>query len=370
MVAVRIRKYKNLLFFALLFAGVLSISTIFYSNHYQIMNTGTRSDVNTGFSYSNANSSKYVIYICDGKNSCGGYGDRQKGIVASYIISVMMNRQFGVIMNDSCDIKQMFKPNQINWIVDNNDIKSKTSKRIKALDGYSDKLRKSMIEMDLDQEYKEEVIYFSLNLEFVFYLRQNKRYEKQLKWLEHLSMSEIYNVVWQSIFKLRPYIREKLDPFLDLKKQGLKLISAQIRLGKNPTIPHDSRVVNSLNNMNVLWQFYKKYNDSSKYRIFISTDSDTVREKARSIFPDVYSDVPGKVFHVERSNKTDICNGWRKVILDQVILSLSDVLVISNSGFGRIAAFFRQNENDLYCLNLDKIRRCTTQSEIFVDKTW
>ncbi|XP_055955301.1 uncharacterized protein LOC130012122 [Patella vulgata] len=52
-------------------------------------------------------------------------------------------------------------------------------------------------------------------------------------------------------------------------------------------------------------------------------------------------------FHGPETDKT--CDAFKKVILDQHILSTGDVLVTSWSGIGRHAAYVRGKESGLYC---------------------
>ncbi|XP_050396505.2 uncharacterized protein LOC126815028 isoform X2 [Patella vulgata] len=326
--------------------------------------------VNTTVKNETKGPDKYVFYVCDGGNLCGGFGDRQKGIVAAYLISLMMERKFGVWFTKPCNLNTMFDPNIVQWNINPDTLKTRSSKKIVAIDGYSAQLREKLKSMDLNKEYKEDVLYFSLNLEFVRFIKENKLYKKQLGWMDQLSVSEVYKIVWERLFKLKPDLQKRIEPFQQLKTKGLKVVGAQIRMGRNPSVPTDSEIRNNINNIQILWNFYKKYNDSSKYRIFITTDSENVRLKAKELFPAVFMDIAGKIVHVERSSGSDVCEGFKKVILDQVVLSLCDVLVVSKSGFGRIGAFFRHDENSLYCLKLDKLVRCTTQSPYFSETSW
>ncbi|KAK6174406.1 hypothetical protein SNE40_017690 [Patella caerulea] len=326
--------------------------------------------VNTSVKNGTNGPDKYVFYVCDGGNLCGGFGDRQKGIVAAYLISLMMERKFGVWLTKPCNLNTMLDSSTVKWNINPDTLKDRSSKRIIAIDGYSGRLREKLKTMDLNKEYKEDVLYFSLNLEFVRFIKENKLYKKQLGWMDQLSVSEVYKIVWERLFRLKPELQKQLEPFQQLKTKGLKLVGAQIRMGRNPSVPSDSEVRNNIANIQILWNFYKKFNDSSKYRIFITTDSENVRQKAKQLFPGVFMDIAGKIVHVERSRGSDVCEGFKKVILDQVVLSLCDVLVVSKSGFGRIGAFFRQNENSLYCLKPDKLVRCTTQSPLFAEPSW
>ena len=44
---------------------------------------------------------------------CGGWADRQKGIVSAYVLSVLMDRDFKLDMPRPCDIAVFLAPNQV-----------------------------------------------------------------------------------------------------------------------------------------------------------------------------------------------------------------------------------------------------------------
>lgn len=59
---------------------------------------------------------KLVIgYACTEQLTCGGWADRQKGIVSAYILSSILGQEFRIHMPVPCDVNLFLEPNHINW---------------------------------------------------------------------------------------------------------------------------------------------------------------------------------------------------------------------------------------------------------------
>lgn len=72
-------------------------------------------------------------------------------------------------------------------------------------------------------------------------------------------------------------------------------------------------------------------------------------------------EMPGPITHIDKSTGKDICAGFVRAILDQIALSTCDVLVISESGLGKIAAFLRNTDDELYLFHNGKVQQFTRQ---------
>ncbi|XP_041349733.1 uncharacterized protein LOC121369005 [Gigantopelta aegis] len=312
---------------------------------------------------------KYIIYRCDGNGLCGGLADREEGIVAGFLISQMVGRKFGIRFTVPCDISTFLQPNLVNWTVDTGNFRSFTMRRVEVIDHDAWKLREQMIKMDLNVSYPEDVVYFKVNQEFIQYLLKNKHF-KTLKWAVNLTVPEIYNVIYRRLFQLRPHLDQQFHKFqIRARARNRKLVCTQIRVWKNPTIPNDYDPGQRLD-LNIIWDFLKQYNDSSKYSIFVSTDSEDVRKTGVRLFPDAIVDIGGNIVHIERSSGQQVCGGFAKVILDQLVLSTCDVLILTSSGIGRIASFVRGTSDELYCTSKGKVERCSLSDPGYIPYGW
>ena len=87
-----------------------------------------------------------------------------------------------------------------------------------------------------------------------------------------------------------------------------------------------------------VWRFLNNYNDPDKYRIYVTSDSDHIRTEAHERFGNILVDNVGPLVHIDNiKNSTDVCEGMKKVILDQNILMNCDILLLTFSSFNRVA---------------------------------
>ncbi|XP_067682329.1 uncharacterized protein [Haliotis asinina] len=284
---------------------------------------------------------KYFIYDCS-QRLCGGLGDRQEGILAAYLISQLMGRQFGVVLTIPCDITNFLDENDDKWMIPPGALTDLTVLPYKVLDEGAWKLRETIHTMELENRFTQDVIFFNVNQEFVKYLMKLPRF-RDLKWAQNKTAVDIYNIVLRRLFKLKPKYQEKLDNFQNsVRANGRKLVCAHIRLYRTATEDKDY--------VDKMFAFLRQYNDSAIYRMFVATNSETVKEQSRRMFPKVVVDIDGPIVHVDLDTGAKACEGFGKALLDQQILSTCDIFLMSYSGFGRVAAMLRGTDENLYSL--------------------
>ena len=94
-----------------------------------------------------------------------------------------------------------------------------------------------------------------------------------------------------------------------------------------------------------------------------------VQKKVKASFPETFVETTGPITHIDKYEGQDACTGMGRAILDQYILSLCDILIISESGLGRIAAFMRNTDDNLYLFyhgHITKFKR----EEGFPSRIW
>ena len=52
------------------------------------------------------------------------------------------------------------------------------------------------------------------------------------------------------------------------------------------------------------------------------------------------------------------CTGFRKVLMDFYVLSKCDILLVTGSGFGRLASYLRLDQSELYCFSNTHVNKC------------
>ena len=77
---------------------------------------------------------RYLIYICDGTMSCGGWGDRQRGMVGAFFLAIVTRRRFGIKMTSPCDLENFYQPNLVNWTISDSIVDSDYAKYINSID--------------------------------------------------------------------------------------------------------------------------------------------------------------------------------------------------------------------------------------------
>ncbi|XP_041376186.1 uncharacterized protein LOC121388758 isoform X2 [Gigantopelta aegis] len=304
---------------------------------------------------------RYMIYECTGDSYCGGWADRLKGIAMAYLISVMTKRRFGIhITSPRCNITDFLEPNHVDWVVDVDMINDLPSDRFNHVD------RSTFLDhastANFSSILKEDVIFYKGNYEFITALQRNPNHRSELLWTKGRTVDEVFSAILKVLFKLNKKLDTLIREFLQRvrpDKRKSKLVCAQIRMGRNPTIPRDTEVRNTPEGVEAVWKFVRNNLICEHCKFFLSTDSEHIHLKAKSEFPDQIVDIPGEINHIERGSKHgNSCEAMAKVVIDQHVLAHCDSLIISQSGFGIIAAYLRGEKENLYCFIHGKVVPC------------
>ncbi|XP_050394310.1 uncharacterized protein LOC126812107 isoform X2 [Patella vulgata] len=284
---------------------------------------------------------KYLIYLCNDRRWCGGWGDRQRGIVTVYLMSLAYNRTFGIEMTSPCDFKRFMQPNQTNWIIPPQDLVNRTTKTIDSMGAGPPRL-------DYNGTNTEDVIKIKINSDASMHIR--KLFPKQMpKYVHGVSRAIVFRRVWKHLMKPSQHIIEHLKEMsgnVDLNNRTHQLVCAHLRIGKSKNLPNDPPRVN-ISSIDKLWTFLHTFENSSK--IFIATDNEEVRVSARKTFGPRYFDTGGKIIHIDRQRwSKGACLGFETAILDQIILTSCDVLVVSPSNFSVRAAMLKDLLESVY----------------------
>lgn len=313
-----------------------------------------------------ANGSKterYFIYYCGERSICGGFADRQKGIVMAYFIAKLTNRKFRIkIVSPNCSYQRYFNmPDYIYHVR----LKNPKDREYSWIDSATslEKVR----HINFSDYFKEDVVYFRTNLDYWNDLRQNELYKNKLGSNFKITNDKMFAHVIPEIFKLNDKVMLKLLSFMEKAKPtpSSKLICANVRTGRNPSNPKDSVTRATADDIEKVWNFLRRYNNQTLHKIFVSTDSENVRQNASILFKTQIVEMEGSIMHSEKDfGRQDICDGLKKVILDQQIMMRCDVLLISKSGLARIAAYVRAEDTGLFCLFTGKNIKPCKPSEI------
>ncbi|XP_067687017.1 uncharacterized protein [Haliotis asinina] len=308
---------------------------------------------------------KYLIYRCAKSDLCGGWSDRLKGILMGFYISIATRRNFGIdITSLPCNLTSFLTPNSVPW----NEARFEVIRDDRSAGVYNEMGKVSFISKSKTLNFtawlKHDIAYFLVNLDYVDSLKFNRVHWKEFSWMENKTRDQFFATAYKTLFSLSASLKEALSRFLSRAKPrgSSKLVWAQIRLFKNPSNPNDNKNPRgaTMQDVQKIWNFFRNFSDPSAYKIFVTSDSETVMQEARKLFPSQIMESEGKVFHMELgTDRKSRCDGWKKVILDQHVLMSCDVLVLTFSGVGRVAAYVRGTPKGLYCMVEHKLIKCS-----------
>ena len=302
---------------------------------------------------------KYLIYECTRNGLCGGWADRLSGIVSTYLLSLTTNRTFGIrITAPACNLTDYLEPNLVDWNIDTRTLKNLPTKRINLVDHRL--FFSSADKVNFSELMNETVVYYRENYEFITRLQKSVFHASDFLWMKKWTRDRVFAHVMNILFKLSKRLDTALVDFINKAKpnEKWKLMCAHIRMGRNPSIPRDSEKRNTPDTIRVIWDFMAKHYTCDRCKIFVATDSEDVRQEARRLFPDRIVDIPGDIVHIEKDRSTRTCDAFAKLILDQHVLSKCDSLLLTKSGIGKIGAYLRGTDENLYCLSRKRIIKC------------
>ena len=97
-----------------------------------------------------------------------------------------------------------------------------------------------------------------------------------------------------------------------------------------------------------LWEFVEGYIQNGS-QLFLATDNADVRQTSRAKFGPAHHDTEGSILHIDlQRTAPDVCQGFEDAVLDQLVLSRCDVIILPGSGFSRRAAMIGGAGKDVF----------------------
>ncbi|XP_060590842.1 uncharacterized protein LOC132745830 [Ruditapes philippinarum] len=299
---------------------------------------------------------RFLVYECDFSRSCGGLADRQRGIVSSFLLAMATSRAFVINVDKPCSIENALIPHFYNWSMCRNYIKTVSKNNTKHFDFIDgNPFFKNIQNFDFERGWPWDIIFLKINSNIVSHLVARRDLRDRHTWLSTNTRQETYSLILSALFKPARTIFDYLNHFKKHYVREKSLVCSHVRTGGNPTIPKDNIFKYKLNETAV-FNFFKQYADSKLFVLYLASDSNYIRNKFHSMFGNAIR-TNGTVVHIDRLGvlrgfKRQACDGFKFAVIEQLILSSCDTLLITRGGFGANAAYMRHISNNLYRIDI------------------
>lgn len=294
---------------------------------------------------------RFLVFECDLSTGCGGWGDRQRGIVTAFLLALLTNRVFVIKMDVPCSLDKILDPNAYDWNVCNSFLSNRRNRHYKQILCIDNQLQvyNALYNADIDSEWHEQVIGIHININLIELVRKHRYTKLRMKWLQNTSNEDTFRLVLNTLFKPTENMMRDLYRISQDKILGKRLVCGHIRMGKNPSVPKDFTLKFGSPNDSAILSFLKLY-DNRKNVIYIATDSDGIKRKAVESLNNVLL-TQFNIVHVDIRSDNDpslACGGFYMAVLEQYLLSSCDTLLLTRSSFGCNAAYLRGRSDNLF----------------------
>lgn len=278
-------------------------------------------------------STKLIIWRCT--EVCGGLGDRQRGILTSFALALVTGRAFFIDSQKPVPFHKYFAVanSELHWIFED-----------RLLQGRSVLEESFMDSLPSIGDYSDADLSYYDKFEVVI---QKNNFWKPLSILKNPSISSRHAFQFYDPHVLAGCILNYLlVPERDIqlqihqvleheKDQNREIIAMQVRSGDNQV--KNATVLSAL--VSSFRSCIADIPTSSALTPFLTTDSTEVVDQFKTYSTNLLT-FNGNIMHVDGIFGVDGSpdDGFRKVVLDHIMLSQAGTLVISRSGFGEFAA--------------------------------
>ena len=291
---------------------------------------------------------KAIVWRC--RRFCGGFGDRQRGILTSFLLALVTDRAFFIDSEIPVPLQHYFHvaTPDLHWTFDDS-----------LLNG------RQHIEEDFRNAFPAVGDFASANLSYydpydvviqlnnfwqpLGILRNPSLKSAQLlrSYEDHVLAGCILNYLLVPSRDLQTLVSNSKK---EAEKSDRHMMALQIRTGdsqfKNDTV------------MDTVTRYFSDCITSiqrisrSKYTIFLTTDSDAIQKRFRAAHADLKV-FDGEIVHVDGAfgSADSSASAFRKIVLDHMMISQAKTLILSRSGFGEMAALrgFKPYHTPLKC---------------------
>ncbi|WAR03399.1 hypothetical protein MAR_009957 [Mya arenaria] len=311
---------------------------------------------------------RFLVYSCTGGTVCGGLADRQRGIISAFLLALLSNRTFVVDMARPCELERFLDPNLYDWTKCKDYIRKLSSKDITTLNYHNERQefkRLLSINNSNTELFNDTVVKIILNMCALPLFYSANLTAVRMPWLKLYTKIDLINIVYHILFRPGKKLLHDLR-LVDQQIAKKNLHCAHIRIGKNPDIPNDPTFVQSRGfiNTSTISSFFKRGTDRHTNLVFIAADASHVRKEMTARHEHVLQ-LNTSIVHIGFSRKTpEACGGFYSAILEQLVLTQCEQLVLTSSGFGSMAAYLRGISWGLFQYNSNRTNDVSLRNSV------
>lgn len=256
----------------------------------------------------------------------GGISDIQNGVIYSFMLSVIYGRDFYIEWSKECSITNSLKPNEVRW-----DQCPDTS------------LYDSSIDVNLIDkkyyEYNPSLYRFIFDDYDIINIKANK-WEPFM--FSNFSNLPSYNESFNKLFNIS--IPTSLDSiytnYKEFKSKFDIIIGVQFRTGIQKT--WGDGIIDKQENLkhvkDAIHKLSKLYSHNKRIGVYFTTDYSENKyflKKLLDEYPLFFID--SNIIHTDRSKDVN-CIDFDCVLLEQYLLSLSEIIITGRQNFGKVAS--------------------------------
>ena len=298
-------------------------------------------------------SMKFIVYACLKEDHCGGWGDKQTGIIAAYLLAKMMRRKF-VIQDGTCGISTFLIPNTYNWNMCQEYVSSVSTVRTLTFDfyNYPDEYSSLIDNLDPQKFPITQVIFIRTNRLWNDLILYNLGKDEDGDASLGKTVSKVSDRVLGMLFKPVDNIQIGMKNFRKQFTDTKKLICADI-YGNKPYselagIEMDTSIHASA--VNVITAFLNVFDNPSRYNMYVASSSEMIQDHFDGMMLDDIK-IDSLTDRIDKSftkNAKPACKQLLTEILEQMILAECDILLLTNSNLGTMASYTSGKTQSLF----------------------
>lgn len=301
---------------------------------------------------SNTNS---FMYVCD--TSCTGRDEY--GLTSAFLLAVLSERKFTIYPNKNTLFYKFYDHAVYNWKIDATDNTNitkasflTTSLNRQTFLAELHVIEKNLGTMDFEEHFEDDVIFLSEDYNWIQDLRRHSNSRKKMPWLHKTCGCDVIRLVYNGLFQLPETIHDTIASVL------IKEVDA------NKLICFHGNVKGTVEMEGLLVYINRKY--KTGYRLYIGGNT---TQKLLAVTLQANSTDLGTLLiqvdigHMYSKVQKLIDNDSKQLenVLHIHILKLCDILIVSESPTGILAAHLRRSGDDIFCYRNGVIFPCTRE---------